>query len=268
MSQLSADSPPLPPGPGADWLPGPKPPSEGWSRRKFLSVLAFVFAFHVALIVLFGTKKPIVPFAVTNVPHLELANNANELIALNDPTLFARPNAHDLVTAFWRHTKPLASPKFNWTEPPRYLPYEPEGVGAAVHELVQRGRSAALPLNLKPEPQSIVPPISFARTMPQATIMQISGQLAQRRLLNPIPWPSWPRNDVIAPSQVQALVDTGGFVWSVVLLPGKDTDKEADQLALQLVRKLHFAPGPGLTLGEITFAWHTVPTNDVPPHAP
>jgi hypothetical protein len=264
--------------PEGNWLPGPTPPTEGWSRKTFLAVLAFVFAFHVALIILFGTKKPILPVPVTQVPHLQLANAADEFIALNDPTLFARPNAHELVTAFWRHTEPVPPPNFRWTESPLYLTNAPNDpgaafhAGAAFHEFVQDSRSAVLPLNLKPAPQPIAPRLSLENTaMPQATAMEISGDLAQRQLLNPIPWPSWPRNDVIAPSKVQVLADATGNVFSEVLLrsgPDSSVDKDADQLALQLARRLRFAPGPGLTFGEITFLWHTVPTNAVPAQAP
>ena len=40
-------------------------------------------------------------------------------------------------------------------------------------------------------------------------------------------------------------------------------DAGADQRALQLVRKLRFAPASQLMFGEVTFIWHTVPTNAV-----
>ena len=70
--------------------------------------------------------------------------------------------------------------------------------------------------------------------------------------------PSLPRNDVIGPSTVQVLVDTAGNLASAVVV-APNADAEADQLALQLVRNLRFAPAPRLTFGEITFTWHTVP---------
>ncbi len=77
--------------------------------------------------------------------------------------------------------------------------------------------------------------------------------------------PPLPRNDVLAPSTVQLLVDTAGNVASAVVPePNADHDYDADQLALQLVRNLRFAPAPRLMFGEITFTWHTVPTNAVP----
>jgi TonB family protein len=266
MSDASANSPALPP-PGESWLPGPKPPDEGWTPRKFYFVLAFVLMFHMALILLFGSKKKIVPRAVINVPQVQLANNTDEFIALGDPTLFARPNLHDLVTTFWRRMPGVAQPDFNWTEPPRYLPPAPENFGAAFQDYMRSRGTAELTLNFKPEPKLILPELAFENAMPQTTTMQISGELGQRRLLHSDALPSLPRNDVIAPSTVQALVDPSGNVASpVVLEPSGDSD--ADQLALKLARDLRFAPAPGLTLGEVTFTWHTVPTNTVPANLP
>lgn len=267
MSDLPADSPALPTLPEEGWLAGPKPPTEGWTRKKFFFVLAFVFAFHVALIYLLGTKKHIVPRVVTNVPHLQLADSANELIALGDPTLLTRPNAHDAVTAFWQHTPAIAQPDFTWTEAPRYLPPAPEDLGVALREYTRNNEAAEFPLNFKSKPKLTLPDVAFTPPLPLATTMQISGELAQRRLLNTIELPSPQYNDVIAPSKVQALVGTDGNVFSPVLLESCGVS-EIDQRALQLVRSLRFAPAPQLMFGDITFTWHTVPTNALPAELP
>jgi hypothetical protein len=258
-----AESPP----PAEDWLAGPKPPSEGWTKKKFFLVLAFVLVLHVALIFLFGTKKQIVPRAVTNVPHLQLPDKPNELTALSDPTLFVRPNAHDLVTIFWRHIPAVTQPNFTWTEDPRYLPPAQEDFGIALRKYENKNDAAEFPLNFKPEPKSIAPPVAYFAPVPQVTTMQISGELAQRRLLNTIELPSPQYNDVIDRSKVQVLVDTAGNVFSPVLLESCGVG-EIDQRALQLARYLRFAPAPQLTFGEITFTWHTVPTNTIPATVP
>jgi hypothetical protein len=258
MSDPSAVSPVLPP-----------PQAEGWTRNKFLFFIAFALAFHVALIFIFGTKQQMVPRGVMKVPHLQLADNTDEFIALGDPTLFARPNAHDLVTAFWRRTPAVAQPDFNWTGSPRYLEPAPENFGAAFHEFMPPDRPADFPLDLKPEPRLIAPEVPVDEAMPQATTMEITGELAQRRLLNTntIALPSLRLNDVIAPSRVQALVDTAGNVFSSVLLPSDSALEDAgrseigDSNALVIVRSLRFAPAPRLMFGEIIFNWHTVPTN-------
>jgi TonB family protein len=262
MSKLPADSPALPPS-GASWLPGPKPPDEGWTQKKFYLVLGAVLAFHLALIFAFGAKNQIVPRSVAQVPHLQLTDGRDEFIALGDPTLFARPNAHDAVTAFWRRAPVVTQPDFSWNEAPHYLPPTPGDFGAGLGEYVRSREAVEFPLNFKPEPKLDEPAATFAAVLPQATTGKITGDLAQRQLLTTDKLhtlPSLPRNDVIAPTKVQALVDLTGNVASVVVLESSG-DSAADQLAVQLARNLRFAPTTSLTFGEITFTWHTVPAS-------
>ncbi len=61
---------------------------------------------------------------------------------------------------------------------------------------------------------------------------------------------------------MQVLVNAAGEVVSVVLLPsnnsGEVRDADADQRALELARAARFAPGSGLTLGQLIFNWCTV----------
>lgn len=259
MSDRPADSPALAaPTQGDGWLAGPQPPNEGWTRNKFLFVIAFALALHIALIFVLGTKKQLTPRAVANVPHLQLAGVENEIIALGDPTLFARPNAHDFVTAFWQRTPAVRQPSFHWTEAPHYLVPVPEMFGADFREFMQASRLPERPPDFKPAPRPSELAIAFREPLPQKTTLSIAGELSQRRLLNQIELPSIAINDVIAPSKVQALVDPAGNVASAVLLESSTSGK-ADQRALQLTRNLRFAPAPRLMFGEISFTWHTVP---------
>jgi hypothetical protein len=245
----------------------PAPQGGGWTRNRFVFFIAAALLLHLALIFIFGTKKQIVPRAVGQVPHLQLADKTDEFIAFSDPTLFARPNTHDLVTLFWRHPPVPPAPDFNWTEAPRYLPPAREKFSAVFHEFMPASQPAETPLDFKPEPILIAPVVTFDDLLTSATTMQITGELVQRPLLTAVALPSLPWNDVIAPSKVQALVDPAGNVASAVLLP-LDSDLEAadsaaigDSNALVIARSLRFAPAPGLTFGEIIFHWHTVPTN-------
>jgi hypothetical protein len=261
MSQ-SAATPPAGPPQADRWLPGPKPPDEGWTQKKFILVLGFVLACHVLLIFVFGTRKPFVPRPVTNAPRLRLASNTDELIALGDPSLFARPNQHDVVSAFWRRTPAVPPPNFNWTEPPRCLPPAPENFGAAFHQFVQASGAKSFSQTFRPEPQSLAPPAPPDDTLPTRTTVQVTGGLAARALLTPLnPLPPLAANDVIPPTRVQVLVDPSGNVASAVVLPNPDVihTSEADQRALQQVQRLRFAPAPALMFGQITFTWHTVP---------
>jgi TonB family protein len=238
----------------------PQEQGEGWSRNKLLFFIGFALAVHVALISIFETKKQIVPRAVIGVPHLQLADNASELIALGDPTLFARPNAHDFVTAFWQRPPLVKLPVFNYAEDPRYLSPAPEELGAVFREFMQTNRTPEAPVNFKPKPRLSEPVLAFDNALPPATTLQMAGELAGRRLLSQIELPSVAVNDVIPPSKVQALVDPAGNVASAILLESSTFDA-ADQRALQLARNLRFAPAPRLMFGEIIFSWHTVPTN-------
>ena len=273
MSDQPAASSALPPPSPDDG--GPGAPKHRLGVNKFLFLVALALALHVALVFIFGTQKTIMPRTVDNAPHLQLADRASPFIALGDPTLFARPNGHDFVSAFWRKPPLITQRSFNWTEAPRYLQPAPEDWGATFREFMRTSRRGAFPLNLKPTPPAALPAVALDEAPTPRTTMQITGELARRRLLTAVTnLPSLPLNDVIAPSRVQALVDASGNVASAVLLPS-DNDLEADgrsvmgdSNALVIARSLRFAPAPALTFGQIIFDWHTVPvtitTNALP----
>jgi len=254
MSDQPADSPAL----------APPPRSEGWTRNKFIFLIALALGLHVALIFIFGTKKPIVPRAVGPVPHLRLADRADEFIALTDPTLFALPHLNDFVTPFWTRPPLVAPPANGGTESAQFLPLANAPLGAAFRTFMQTNQPPPMPLDFKPEPKLSEPVVAFDAAPTPATTMKILGELARRPLLNQIELPAIPLNDVIAPSKVQVLVNPAGSVASVVLLadnPLEATahDDAADQRALQLALRLRFAPAARVMLGEIVFHWHTLP---------
>ena len=243
--------------------------SERWTRTRWLAFIALIFAAHVAFIFAFGEKKQIIPRAVTNVPALKLADNSGELLALNDPTLFALPNPKDFASAVWLKTPDVKQPSFRWTEPPRWLPLAAENLGAAFQQFMQTNSLASHTLDFKPTPELSAPSLPIEPALAQNSTLQIEGELAQRRLLNEINLPSLPYNDVIAPSIVQVLVDAAGNVVSAVLLPSENSLEAAghydaaDQRALELARRLRFASGGSNGRVDISakliFNWHTVP---------
>jgi hypothetical protein len=69
-------------------LPGRNIAGEGWSQQKWLTLVAVIFAAHVAIIFALGERKPVSPRAVTNVPSLKIAGDSDELIALDRPYAF------------------------------------------------------------------------------------------------------------------------------------------------------------------------------------
>lgn len=239
------------------------PPAEtgrsgGWSRQRLFFFIALALAAHLALIFIFGTRKPVVPRPVTNVPQLRLADSSSEAIALNDPTLFALPHVRDFGSPVWLKMPRIPQPSFRWTEPPKYLLPTADHPGAAIHEFMQTNRLSEFKLNFKPEPQFAGPGLSIAPTLPQDSTFKITGGLSKRPLLAHPALLSLPYDDVIQPSRVQVLVDPAGDVLSAVLLDSSKLDA-ADQQALDLALALRFAPAAQLTLGDIIFNWHTVP---------
>ena len=247
-------------------LAGTKPPGRGsWTRSRWLTLIALIFAAHVLLLFAFGGRKQIIPRAVTNVPKFNLADNSSEWLALNDPTLFALPHQKDFASAIWLPAHVLEPPSFRWTEPPRWLPLPADKLGLAFNQFMQTNRFAGLELQLKSPAKLSAPALPVESALAQTSTLQIQDGLAQRRLLDPINLQSWPYANVIAPSKVQVLVDVAGDVVSTVLLPpdsgftATDQYDQADQRALELARAARFAPSSRLTVGRMIFNWHTVP---------
>jgi hypothetical protein len=244
---------------------GNDPGNQGWPWRKIASLAVFALAVHVTLICFFGTKKQIVPRAVQNVPQLRLADPNDELLALDNPALMAVPNSHDFAAAVWSKVPPVPAPAFHWTEPPRWLPLDPENLGTVFRQFMAGNHFTIFRPDLKPPPQFLPATITPETALPQQSLMKLIGPLAQRRLREPAAVPSQPYNDVIPSTMVQVLVDAAGNVVSATVLPSNnglqaaEHYEKADQDALAVARQLQFMPAAGLTLGEIIFIWHTIP---------
>jgi hypothetical protein len=256
-------------------LPGPKPPgenwpaeakrSEGWSRRRWLTLIALLFAAQVGFIFALGERHFAPPRAVVNVPQLTLADSSSELLALNDPTLFVLPHANDFASAVWRKTPVAPQPSFRWTEPSGELPLAAENLGAVFDRFMQTNQFVQSASDFKPPAKLSEPVLPLPPFFADSSTLQIEGDLAQRKSLASEDLPSWPGADVIAPSKVQVLVDATGEVVSWVLLPPDNRAgaaaqyDPADRRALELARATRFAPSSGLTVGQMIFNWRTVP---------
>jgi hypothetical protein len=240
------------------------PQNAGVFPKKFLLLVVFALATHLALIFLFGTKKQIVARPVTNVPQLQLGNAADELLKLNNPALFALPNLRDFSAVIWQRSPTITQPAFHHAEAPRYLA-SPESLGAAFTQFMQTNRFGNFALNFKPAPMFAEPVAGVESALPQRSTRKISGALAQRKLLAAPALPSLTLNDIIAPSTVQVLVDRAGYVVSAVLLARDNFFETAGRMdngdtnAIVLARQFKFAPAPQPTFGEIIFRWHTTP---------
>jgi hypothetical protein len=243
------------------------PQNSGGLQKRFLLLVALAIAAHAALVFLFGATKPIAPRITANVPQLQFANNADELMELDNPTLFALPNARDFSSAVWQKNPGITQPSFRYREEPRWLPLAPENLGAVFAQFVRTNQFGNFSPDFKPAPLFANPAVDLAADLPQNSTLQISGKLAQRKLLASPALPSLPLNDVIAPSKVQLLVDKVGNVASAVLLTSENSAEAAsraevgDTNAVAFSLKLKFSPAPEITSGEVIFHWHTIPLN-------
>jgi hypothetical protein len=241
------------------------PKKNHWRRSRWLILVALAFGVHVGLLFTFGARKPITPRLAANVPTLALVQGAGEWLALNDPTLFALPQARDLMPVLRVRPAAFRPPSFRSIEPPGWLWLPAENLGAVFDKFMQTNRFAGLELQLKPPPAFSRPALPIEPVLPQASRLQMADGLEQRPLLTSLDLPSWPYADVIAPSRVQVLVNPAGEVVSTALLPPDGRAEAAirhaaaDQRALDLARAARFAPAPRLTLGRLIFHWHTVP---------
>ena len=239
----------------------------GWPLSRWLMLIALVFVAHVALIFTFGERKPPAPRAVTNVPELKLATSSAEWLALNDPTLFAQPNLAGFAGPAWLEPPYVEFHRQEWTESPRWLPLPVIELGDTFSQFMQTNSFVASQFELKPPAKFIAPVALVEPTLAKASTFRIEGDLTRRQLLTPINLQSWPDDDVLEPSTVQALVDAKGNVISVVLLSSSGLNA-ANQRALELVRAARFTPSPGMTIGRLVFNWHTVapPVTNAPPN--
>jgi len=240
-----------------------KPRRKGsWPMSRWLLLIVLVLAAHIVLIFMFGARKPITPRAVTNAPELELAGGSGEWLTLNNPTLFALPSREGFAGPAWLEPPRVHVHRQEWTETNGWLQLSAGELGAIFNQFMQTNRFTTFQLELKPPAQFTEPLVPLEPAFAKASSLHIGGPLAKRPLLTPMKLPSWPYDDVIAPSRIQVLVNAAGDVISTVLLPSRNPgevhDGDADQRALDLARAARFAPASGLTVGQLIFNWRTV----------
>jgi hypothetical protein len=247
--------------------PNPRPErrGEGWSRTRWLTLIALVFAAQVGFIFALGERHFKPPRAVANVPMLILADDSDELLGLDDPTLFALPHANDFASAIWMRTPVPPPPSFRWSESPQWLLPATGNFGEVFTGFMKTNKFVRPSLDFKPPAKVSEMVLPLSPVVAENSTLQIEGDLAQRKLLTSDNLPSWPCADLIAPSKVQVLVDEAGDVVSAVLFPsdnGVETAAQydpADQRALELARAARFAPASHLAVGQMIFNWRIMP---------
>ena len=159
--------------------------SGSWSRGRWWFVVVLIFAVHIGLIFAFGDRKPIVPRQPAFTPELRMITGGHEMLALNDPTLFALPHLNGFSGVAWLQSQlPRIEPEpFRVTEAPRWLLLPVERLGEAFSQFMKTNQFAEFSPELKPAPFLRVPELSLVNSVSGAKSgLRIEGDLALRKL--------------------------------------------------------------------------------------
>ncbi len=203
---------------------------------------------------------------------LRLAGNyPNELLTLNDPTLFALPHRQGFSGSAWLKMPRMNFPSFDWSEPTNWLALPVVQLGAVFGRFMETNHFDSWHPPANPEPDLGLPEFFSLTTTAGESKLRLEGGLARRRLLMPPKLSSWPHKDLLTNSVVQVLLDGEGRPISVRLLPPGSGKAEADQQALEVAKAARFdavnGSGPrrianplaNLNWGHMIFEWHTLP---------
>ncbi|HMP81501.1 MAG TPA: TonB family protein [Verrucomicrobiota bacterium] len=243
---------------------------ESWSRGRWWVWILVVFAAQIGFIFALGDRKPAAVRQTVASPELTLTTMRDELLMLEDPTLFALPHANGFSGAAWMQLRRVEIAPYQWSELPQWLPMPTAQLASGISGFLQTNRIARYVPSLKIAPQLTLPePLPTEAPPEPASTVRVEGVLAGRTLLNPPQLASQPAADLLANTVVQVIVNADGRVLSAVLMPPGSGSKEADQNALNTARVSRFEPlKPGQETsgdanswmrGRMIFQWHTVP---------
>lgn len=261
--------------------------SEGLNRRPLRLrlglwvVIALVFAAQVGLIYWLGNPPPAASFQAPAAPVIHLgASGSQELLALQDPTLFVLPHRDNFSGAGWLKITNQEFAPTNWSEPARPLELPLEQLGAAFATFMQTN----LPPQFQPQMDSGLdtadenpaPLVSIS----VASTLRVEGDLARLRQLTPLHLPPQTNSDLLTNTVVQLLVDARGNPFSAVILASSG-DPRADAEALtNFAKAVRFEPAETAALGavprnkmiegKLIFEWQTLPPlpTNTPPSTP
>jgi hypothetical protein len=253
-----------------------------WSAGRWWITIALVFGLQVAAIVWLKDRSPPRPRKPAAAPVFRLmGTRSEELLALEDPTLFALPHLQGFSGKAWLEIPPLTFPRTDAPAPERWLLLSPAELGVDFEDFARTNRPppfqtfAALEPELKTPGNPLPPPVS------PPSRLRIEGELAGRVLLSRPSLPSFTNTDLLTNSVVQLLVDARGGALSAVLMPPGSGSEKADQFALDMARNARFKPLPlparqasdalpPLSMGTLVFEWQTrlAPATNAPAKSP
>lgn len=238
-----------------------------WQNRRWLGLFGLIFIVQVGLIFILSDRKPAQRRALRQFPVVRVASPASaEFLALLDPTLFALPNRQGFSSA-WLKWPRIEFRQLDWSEPTNWLGLSLEQLGTSFKAGIETGSSSSLLAVSLPEPRVARPEGEPLAAPKLHSAWRLEGALSARRLLQRLELPSWPHTELLTNSVVQLVIDAQGRPCSLPILLTSSGHKEADDLALNLAKRLRFEPIGGsdsanvrLDLGRIIFDWSTVPS--------
>ena len=242
-----------------------------WSRRRWWGLVLLIFGGQLGLIFWLGNPSSIRPRPAATAFTLKLAgSDSAELLAINDPTLFALPHRQGVVGPASLVTPRPESPSFQWPEPTNPLLLSVGQLGTVFNRFIETNEFTSLQLPSNPKPSLTVPYSPPLAVSAEQSTLRLEGDLAQRRLVAPPPLRSWENPDILGNSVVRIAVDADGRPVSPALISSCGS-READQYALEQAKAARFQPlrrDPAdtarnptaeLSWGRMVFRWHTVP---------
>lgn len=249
---------------------------QSWPLRRWGLIIGLIFLVQIELIFLLGKHAPEPTRAPGAVARLRLAGNgADEMLALNDPTLFALPHPQGFSGPAWLNFKSRQLEAHDWTEPPRWLALSLAPLDLSPDLGSETNEFDPVQLLVQSAPELTLPAPPAPPLAREHSAFRLEGRLARRRLLRAPELTSWRHTEILTNSIVQVSVDGEGRPMSVTLLSGSGL-KAADDHALAQAAAARFEsirgqrPGRSanaladISVGEMIFEWHTLPPTNAP----
>jgi hypothetical protein len=245
-----------------------EPTRPGWSRGRFLLVVAVLFAGQAGWVLLMGERPrpPRLPAAPRLVLRLLDAPLDDEKwtkhVFAGDPTVFPSSSPHGFADQTWRRLRTNDGAPTLPEPPPAFLAFAAKWSGGVLPQagLESRPPSFQLAEPAEPPPES-VPAFPAREASRPESFLRIAGDLAGRQLGPPVALPVWTNNSLVTNSVVRLGVNRAGQVFSAVVQASSGL-KEADDAAVAKVYVLRFRPvsgrAPEYAWDTATFYWKTI----------
>ena len=244
----------------------------GWSRQKWVYVIAAVLVGQAVVVALVDRREPgpSAP-AVFNLA-IRIAPEATSLgeFAPGDPAAFALPSWHGFSRDGWlAFDRPEFKP-MDWTEPPEWLRLDEDDLGNSLHDFILSNTIPPMLIANKPLP-ALSGQESLVSSVPLRSNSDIlvQGELAGWNIGDPKTLPSWRNTELLTNSVVHAIADQSGRVVAATLVASSGLT-EADAAAVRTTQEARFRPRTGrkseaeFTSGTLIFRWHTLPPTNAP----